>query len=179
MSIRPVRLSDAAALAAIYAPYVRDTAITFEEEVPDEAEFRRRIRHTTAVYPYLVWEENEQVLGYAYASRVRPRAAYDWAAELSVYVARGSGGKGIGSALYRALLDLLRRQGVRQVYGVVSLPNEPSHRLHMALGFTQLAVFPKMGYKMGRWRDVGWYGLALTEEFDAAPAPLIPAKDLI
>lgn len=178
MSIRPARLSDAAALAAIYAPYVRDTAITFEEEIPDEAEFRRRIEAVTAMYPYLVWEEEGEILGYAYGSRIRSRAAYDWAAELSVYVAWDRRGQGIGSALYRALLDLMGRQGVRQVYGVVALPNEGSHRLHLSLGFTQLAVFPKMGYKMGQWWDIGWYGLALTEDF-GTPAPLIPAKDLI
>ena len=178
MPIRPVRPDDAQAIAALYAPYVRDTAITFEETAPDEAEFRRRVAQVTAVYPWLVWEEAGEILGYAYAHRVRPRPAYDWAAELSVYVARGRGGQGIGSGLYRVLLDLLRRQGIRQVYGVLSLPNEASRRLHLSLGFTQLAVFPNMGYKMGQWRDVGWFGKALTEDF-GPPAPLIPIGELL
>ena len=173
MHIRFAAPGDAAALAGIYAPYVENTAITFETAPPSAEDFQRRIERTLRHYPYLVAEEGERILGYAYAGRLRDRAAYDWDAELSIYLDQNARGRGVGTALYRCLLDLLALQGVRWAYGVVTLPNEASCRLHAALGFRLAATFPAMGYKNGRWRDVAWYLKELADPGDPPP-PLRP-----
>ena len=173
MQIRFAAPGDAAALLSIYAPYVEETAITFETAAPSEEAFRQRIDKTLQHYPYLVAEERGRVLGYAYAGRLRDRAAYDWDAELSVYLEQNVRGRGVGTALYLCLLDLLALQGVRWAYGVVTMPNEASHRLHMGLGFRLAATFPEMGYKHGRWWDVNWYLKELAPRREH-PAPIVP-----
>ena len=128
-NIHPATRADAAACAAIYAPYV-GTTITFESPAPDENEMARRIEETTAFYPWLVCECVGEVLGYAYAHRFRTRAAFDWTVELSVYLSPAAKGRGIGRALYSAVTDILRRQGCVNAIGVVATPNAPSERLH-------------------------------------------------
>ena len=177
MHIRFAAPGDAAALAGIYAPYVENTAITFETAPPSAEDFQRRIERTLRHYPYLVAEEGERILGYAYAGRLRDRAAYDWDAELSIYLDQNARGRGVGTALYRCLLDLLALQGVRWAYGVVTLPNEASCRLHAALGFRLAATFPEMGYKHGRWWDVAWYLKELAPRREH-PAPLVPLSGM-
>lgn len=177
MPLRLVTPADAPAILAIYTPYILDTAITFEEAVPTEEEFVRRVRSVLEQYPYLAMEENGEILGYAYASRVRSRAAYDWSAELSVYVRQDCRGRGVGRRLYGCLLELLTLQHVHLAYGVVALPNEESHGLHMALGFRLLERFPEMGYKMGAWWDIGWYEKVLYPA-QVPPAPFVPAPAL-
>lgn len=155
--IRPVLPTDAPALADIYNPYVRDTLITFEEEPVSVAEMGARIAKVTAAYPWLVWEEDGVVLGYAYASTWRTRHAYRFAVETTVYLARGHHGKGQGAALYQALLDELRQRGFHSALGCLSLPNEPSVRLHEKLGFKKVGHMTEAGWKFGAWVDVGFW----------------------
>lgn len=162
--------ADAAALLAIYEQYI-DTSITFEYALPSLGEFRERIESISRAYPYLVWEEDGAVLGYAYAHRYRERAAYQWGAELSVYLDRAARGRGGGRRLYAALMALLRLQGVRVVYGVVTSPNERSDRLHKTMGFSVAGVVHRAGFKGGRWHDVTTFEKAIGV-FDGAPAPL-------
>ncbi len=172
MKLRFADEHDASACLAIYAQYI-DTSITFETALPSEAEVAGRIRSYGAVYPWLVAEEDGKILAYAYAHRAQERAAYDWNAELSVYVSKDAAGMGLGAKLYRALLDLLRKQGVRTAYGVVTMPNDASAALHRKLGFQLLGTYHNTGYKNGRWRDVVWFEKHIGS-FDGVPEPLRP-----
>jgi phosphinothricin acetyltransferase len=168
--IRIATPADAGAIAAIYRPFVDETAVSFELEPPDAAEMERRIAGTLPALPWLVLDRGE-VQGYAYASRHRERAAYRWSVDSSVYVAAGHRRAGVGRALYTALFALLRAQGYRAVHGGVTLPNAPSVGLHEALGFAPVGVYRAVGYKLGGWHDVGWWQLALRPP---APAPAEP-----
>lgn len=177
--LRPVRAGDAARLLEVYAPYVTNTAVTFEYEVPTPEEFGARVRAISADYPYLVCEADGVVRGYAYAHRQMERAAYQWNAELSIYLAREARGAGLGTSLYGALLALLERMGVRNAYGGVTLPNAASQRLHEKLGFALSGVWRHSGYKLGAWRDVGWFERPLgVAEADAKPAPLRSVREI-
>ena len=168
--------SDAEALLAIYAQYIQ-TSITFEYDLPSPDEFRTRIRDISRFYPYLVWEEDGHVLGYAYAHRYRERAAYQWGAELSVYVDEAAHGRGLGTKLYRALMALLALQGLRTVYGVVTQPNEKSDRLHGSLGFSLAGTVHGAGFKAGLWHDVATYEKSIGD-FGASPAPPKSIREL-
>lgn len=172
MVIRLATPADAAAVAAIYAPYVAGTAACFEVAAPDATEMARRIHEVGAAYPWLVAEQDGEVLGYAYGTRHRPRRAYQWCTEVSVYVRRTGHRAGIGRRLYQPLLELLRLQGFINAYAVITLPNPGSVAFHEVLGFRPFTVFPAIGYKLGRWHDVGWYVKVL------APHPLVPADPL-
>ena len=152
--IRQAQPEDAAVLAGIYAPYVRDTAITFEYDPPDAAEFARRIRKTQEQFPYLVCEVDGKPQAYAYASHFHERAAFQWDAELSVYVAAGAQQRGIGRALYTCLIAFLQEQGYSTLYALITVPNDNSERLHAKLGFERAALYPRTGYKFGQWRDM-------------------------
>ena len=152
---------DAAAIAAIYAPYVTDSFVSFEAEAPGEAEMRHRIHSGGALYPWLVVELDGQVAGYASASPFRPRAAYRYAVETSVYLDRSQCGRGLGRPLYERLLGLLERQGFVQAIGAVTLPNEASVTLHERLGFAKAGTYRQVGWKCGRWLDVGLWQRAL------------------
>lgn len=156
MELRFASAGDAAELLDIYRQYI-DTTITFEYDLPTLAEFTRRIETISAEYPYLVCQADGALLGYAYAHRAFQRAAYQWCAELSVYLRPEARGRGLGPCLYRTLMDMLRLQGVRMAYGVVTSPNPRSEALHRALGFTQAGFFHNSGYKAGAWRDVIWF----------------------
>lgn len=164
--------ADAAALAAIYAPYVRDTVVTFETEVPGADEFARRIARIGAVHPWLLAELDGATVGYAYASEYRTRPAYRWSVEVTVYLAGAARRRGIGRGLYARLFDLLRAQGYVNAYGVVTLPNAASVGLHEAMGFVPLGVHRHTGYKHGAWHDVGWWQLTLREPPSAPGEPL-------
>ncbi|KXT78935.1 N-acetyltransferase family protein [Streptococcus panodentis] len=168
MKIRLARKEDAAALVAIYAPYVEETAITFEYDVPSVEEFAGRIEKTLVKYPYLLAEEEGRILGYAYASAYYGRTAYDWAAELSVYLAQDVRGRGVGSRLYAVLEDLLQKQGYLRFLACIALPNEASLALHRKRGYQQVAHFPKIGYKFDRWHDIVW----LQKTLDGPAQPL-------
>jgi L-amino acid N-acyltransferase YncA len=153
--IRIARAEDAEAIHAIYAPTIIDTAITFETELPGAEAMRQRILTRLQHYPWLAWEEDGRVLAYAYATRFRERAAYDWIAETSIYVHADARRRGIARHLYAVLLNVMRLQGINQAVGVITLPGEVSVALHEAMGFTPAGVWRKAGYKLGQWWDVG------------------------
>jgi len=177
MLLRPARIEDGAALCAIYRPYVMETAITFIYQEPTAESFSAKIQSLIPQYPFIVSEVDGKAVGYAYASALRPHDAYQWDAELSVYVDRDFHGRGVGRKLYKALLELLKIQGYQTVYGVISLPNEKSLALHAAFGFETLGVFPKSGYKLGKWHDIIWLQKALSE-FPDKPVPPTPFSTL-
>lgn len=157
VAIRRADPGDAAALLAIYAPLVTDTAISFELTPPTEAEFAARIERALDGYDWLVAERAGAPVGYAYATAHRAREAYRFSVETSVYVATAARRGGVGGALYRALLRRLAARGYCNAYAGITLPNEPSVALHEAAGFEPIGVFPAVGWKFGRWHDVGWW----------------------
>ncbi len=175
-TIREAAESDAAALLDIYAPYIRDTAITFEYDVPTAEEFVARIADILKTHPYLVCEQDGKPVGYAYAHRIRERAAYDWAAELSIYLAPEAQGQGVGTALYRCLVDLLAMQNLRILYGCVTLPNGKSQKLHEKLGFSLVGVWHGSGWKRNGWHDVGWFEKRIGA--CCIPQPVVPFEKL-
>jgi phosphinothricin acetyltransferase len=175
---RLARTEDAAAIQAIYAPIVRETAISFEYDPPDVAEMAARIRKVLVSRPWLVYRDQGRVLGYAYAGVFRERRAYDWSTEVSVYVHSEARGRGVGKELYATLFDVLRALNYRQAIAGATLPNEQSERLHEALGFTRIGVFPAVGYKFGQWHDVIFWALAL-HDFAAGAPPLINVNELV
>lgn len=158
MEMRIAEPGDAAAIAGIYAPYVSGTVATYELEPPSAGEMAARMRDIAHDFPYLVCLLDGDVAGYAYAHRFRERKAYQWNAELTVYVKPGLGGRNIGSALYHATIALLKRQKYRIVYGCIGLPNPGSIGLHERFGFHRIGVFEKAGFKFDQWRDMVWYG---------------------
>lgn len=168
---------DAAALVEIYRPYVETTSISFETETPAPEEFARRISAYSARYPYLVAEENGTILGYAYAHAFHERAAYDWTVETSIYVAETARGRHVGTALYRALLELLTLQGVKNACAVIAFPNIPSTAFHQAMGFEAGGILPDFGYKLGDWHSVAYLWKVLRDTQDE-PAPLIACGEL-
>ena len=176
-TIRVATAADGAATAAIYAPIVRDTAISFEVDPPDAAEMARRIEETSRRYPWLVADRDGEAIGYVYAGPHRARAAYGWSVETTVYLHEEARGRGVGRALYRSLLALLELQGAHVAYAGITLPNEASVGLHEALDFALVGVYREVGWKLGAWHDVGWWHLPLAER-DAAPAELRPFAEL-
>lgn len=174
-AIRFATPQDAEGMLDIYAPYVRETAITFEYEVPDHEEFRGRVEKVLTRYPWLAAEEDGFLLGYAYAGQYRSRAAFQWDAEGSIYLRPQAQGTGLAAPLYRCLMELLTVQGVRNLYGCITHPNPASEAFHRKMGFIDLAVFPKAGYKLGEWRDVLWNYRPLGEKHDP-PYPFYPIQ---
>jgi L-amino acid N-acyltransferase YncA len=160
---------DAAACAAIYAPHVVGSAVSFEERAPDEAEMARRIQRTRGSYAWLVAEHDGKVVGYANASPFRDRPAYRWSVTVSIYLAEDARGQGVGRALYEALFERLRERGFRMACAGITLPNAASVGLHERLGFEQIGVNPEIGWKDGSWRDVGWYQLELAPAGEGPP----------
>ena len=178
--IRPASPEDAPALLGIYAPYVRETAITFEYEVPSPEAFRKRIERTLTRYPYLAAEAGGELLGYAYTGAFVGRAAYDWSAETSIYLRQDMRRRGLGRRLYGALEELSRAQGIRNLNACVGCPEteDPyltwnSVNFHAHLGFRLVGVFCKCGYKFGNWYNMAWMEKLLGEH-PAEPAPVIP-----
>jgi L-amino acid N-acyltransferase YncA len=174
MLIRLAQPTDGAAVAEIYRPAVVDRATSFELEPPDAIEMSRRITSSLERLPWLVTTSGEQVLGYAYASPHRSRPAYRWSVEVSAYVDPKARRRGVGRSLYEALFRVLVLQGYRNAYAGITMPNEPSERLHRGVGFTPVGVFRGVGFKLGAWHDVAWLERPLTARDAAAPAPTIP-----
>ncbi|GAB7018855.1 N-acetyltransferase family protein [Halostagnicola bangensis] len=162
--IRVATPADAGEVRRIYAPFCEDSAVTFEESVPDESEMVDRIEETLETYPWLVCERDGDVVGYAYASKLRKRRAYEWVVELSVYVAEDARRSGVGRALYESLFAVLERQGVCDVYAVTTVPNPETVRFHERLGFDRFADFPRVGYTQGEWHDVRWWRRELADK---------------
>lgn len=176
MNIRFAAEGDAKALLAIYGQYI-DTPVTFEYDLPTEEAFAARIRDTVREYPYLVCEAGGRIVGYAYAHRHRERAAYQWNAELSIYLDREYTARGLGKKLYGMLIDILRIQGIRTVYGNITVPNEKSERLHLSMGFQCVGTWHDAGYKNGAWYDVAWFEKPVAAR-GKDPAPFLPIREL-
>lgn len=177
--IRSASTSDAPVIREIYKPYVEETAITFEYEVPSAEEFERRIGKTLSFYPYLVYEEDGVILGYAYASPFKERAAYDWAVETSIYVRKGTTKKGIGRALHDALKEELKRMGILSMYACIAAPSGEDEHLddnsigfHSHLGYRLCGRFSKCGYKFGTWYDMVWMELFIGSHEKDVSKPL-------
>jgi L-amino acid N-acyltransferase YncA len=160
-TIRPATPDDAAAVRAIYAPYVLETAVSFETEVPSVEEMRRRIESVKSTHSWLVCEDALGVCGYAYGGRHQERAAYRWSTDVTVYNDARVHRKGVGRGLYTALLEHLRLLGYFTAYGGVTQPNEASVGLHKAMGFEPTAYYEGVGFKLGKWHDVAWLALRL------------------
>ena len=171
-TIRLATESDAASIQGIYAPFVRDTAISFEVEPPAIEEMQRRLKTTLIQFPWLVCEHRGAVTGYVYATEHRARSAYQWSVEVTVYISPPYQGLGIGKALYTSLFAALRLQGFYNAYAGVTLPNAVSVGLHEALGFRPVGVYEAAGYKFGKWHDTGWWQLKLQER------PITPCPPL-
>lgn len=171
LRIRAATAEDCAAIAAIYAPYVENSIISFETQPPDASAMRGRMEAGCTLYPWLAAEDEAGTLaGYAYATAFRPRPAYRYTVETTVYVREGLHGRGIGSALYRPLLAILEAQGFTQAFGAITLPNPASVALHERLGFTRAGTYEKVGWKQGGWWDVGLWQRPL------APATIPPTE---
>jgi L-amino acid N-acyltransferase YncA len=161
--IRMATPRDAAGIHAIYAPVVRDTIISFELEPPTESQLAQRIAATLRKYPWLVFEDAEGIAGYAYAAEHRERLAYQWSVDVSCYVHPRARRRGVGNALYQALLRVLRVQGFCNAFAGIALPNDASVALHEGVGFTPLGRYRNVGFKLGAWRDSGWWQCAFGE----------------
>lgn len=167
--IREARPDDIPAMLEIYRPYVTQTAYTFEYAVPTLVEFTGRFRAIAEEFPWLVWEENGQVLGYCYGAKAFERAAYQWAADLSIYLRTDCQGRGAGRKLYEAVMRCLTRQGYRLAYGLVTTENAGSCGFHRAMGFRETAQLPRCGWKFGRWYGVTWFEKCLNEQDPVQP----------
>jgi phosphinothricin acetyltransferase len=174
--IRIAEAGDAAQIVEIYRPYVEKTAITFEETPPCAEEVAAKIAKVGSTFPFLVFEEEGEILGYAYATLFRERAAYRWSLEDSVYVREDSAGRGIGRLLLTALVVLLRDMGYVKIYAVITPPNPASVALHAALGFIPLCRFPDTAFKLGKWQAIDWMELTLREA-TATPEEPIPFSE--
>ena len=164
LHLRRATEADAAAIRDIYAPYCDQFVTSFELIAPTVAQMQARIQKITAQYPWLVCARGGAVMGYAYACPHRERAAYRWAVDAAVYIGAEHHRRGVGRALYTALFRLLVAQGYFKAYAGITLPNPGSVGLHEAMGFTPIGVYRGVGYKLGAWRDVGWWQLALQPE---------------
>lgn len=164
LSIRPAQAGDAPAILKIYAPIVRETAISFEVDVPSVEEMAERIAAFSASHVYLTAKRAGQLIGYAYASPHRSRATYQTSADVTVYVDSAARGLGVGTALYRALLPAIAAKGFHAAFAGITLPNDGSVALHESVGFTHVGVYREVGYKLGQWRDVGWWQRLLIDE---------------
>lgn len=184
IEIRAANAADAAALLGIYAPYVRETAITFEHDVPSEDEFRSRIENTLLLYPYLVAEEGGEIAGYAYASRFRTRQAYAWDAETSIYIRQDKRKSGIGRLLYEELEKILSLQGVLNLYAGVAYAEKEDEYLtknsfdfHLHMGYRTAGIFTRCGFKFNRWYDVAWMEKYLGSHGEN-PSPVKPFSEI-
>ena len=184
IEIRMATVDDALQLLRIYAPYILETGVTFEYEVPSEEAFRARIAGITEKYPYLVACEGEKIVGYAYAKELGERAAFSHSVETAIYLARDMRGKGVGSLLYGQLERILKLQNVKNVYAAVSYREKEDETIshasplfHLAVGYRKAAHFHKCGYKFGRWYDIVWFEKYIGEH-EPGPADFIPIVNL-
>jgi len=184
VNIRLAVPADAAAILKIYAPYISNTSCTFELEIPTLKEFEKRIETYLLTWPWLICEIDGSLAGYAYASQYRERRGYQWCTECSVYIHDDFQNRGVANALYDALMQILKMQGFVNVYAVINLPNPKSVRFHEKAGFTWLATYDHVGFKLGRWKDVGWWQLRINDfadepgppkEFSKMDTDLLPA----
>ena len=184
MPIRSASRKDAGRLLAIYAPYVSDTAVTFEYDVPTAEEFQQRIEHVTKRYPWLAAEEDGRILGYAYAAPFKDRTAYDWSAETTIYMDPAARRRGVGSLLYRSLEDELKKMGILNLYACIGVPEQEdeyltfdSQRFHRRMGYRTAGEFRECGCKFGRWYHMIWMEKRLGDH-RPGPAPVRPYPEV-
>ena len=170
-NIRLANENDYSSILKIYEPFIRETFVTFEYKVPSFDEFAKRMAKIQKIFPLLVCEAEGNVAGYAYISRFREREAYDWSVESSIYIDTAHQGKKFGKALYIALVELSELAGYRNIYGVVTMPNEKSEKLHKSLGFETVGTLKNVGYKFGKWLDVKYLSLNIKEYTDSPHKP--------
>nr|WP_242872090.1 GNAT family N-acetyltransferase [Clostridium ragsdalei] len=183
VTIRMATKADAKEILAIYAPYVRNTAISFEYDVPSVEEFTERINNILKKYPYIVAIDNNQIIGYAYVSSFKERVAYDWAVETTIYLSQDCRGKGVGKKLYLALEEILKRQNILNLNACIAYTSTENTYLtnastyfHEHLGYRKVAHFTKCGYKFGNWYDMIWMEKIIGEH-SANPKPVIPISE--
>lgn len=181
VTIRLVTPDDAAAIVSLYAPYVTDTSVTFEYEVPTVEDYRQRIVDITAFFPFFLLEEDGVPAGYAYAHAFHERKAYQWMCETSIYIGQDFHHKGYATRLYRLLLRALHDQGFCEAIAILGCPNLPSEGFHQSMGFHLIGTFERAGYKQGQWHDVKWYGYTLRPrpEHPVDPIPFSALPPLV
>jgi L-amino acid N-acyltransferase YncA len=179
MLIRHAAPEDAAGCLSVYAPFANETAVSFEHEAPSVAEYEQRITRVNRTHAFLVADEGGTVAGFTYAGVHRERMSYRWTCEVSVYLGAAFRGRGLGRALYEALFALLERQGYRMLLAGITMPNPESVGLHKSLGFDEVGVYSRIGWKAGDWRDVMWLARQLgpeTHEREMPPPPGPPVR---
>ncbi len=177
LNIRLAEPTDYKAIYNIYKPFVENTSVSFETEVPPLSEFSLRINQILVQYPWLVAEHDGVVIGYAYACKHRQRAAYRWSVETSVYIKHNHERRGIATGLYTALFEILTLQGYKTALAGITLPNEPSVNFHQSFGFSIVGVYDHIGYKSDQWHSVSWWQRAITN-YDGLPKKLFPMKEI-
>lgn len=177
ITFRMSDVSDAEELLSIYRPYVTDTAITFEYEVPSVEEFKNRIKETLEGYPYIVCEYKDKIVGYAYAHRYGERAAFQWDVELSIYLDMNYKSLGIGKILYNKVIEILKLQNVQNIYACITSANDKSIKFHEKMGFEFIGIFKDTGYKFDKWYDITWFGMRVKDK-NENPAKVKNIKDI-
>lgn len=163
-TIRFATNSDIESIYAIYTPYISNSAVSFETELPSLEDFANRIKSIWNSYPFLVFEDQYGIVnGYAYVGKYRERKAYEWCVESSIYMSDDFIGKGVAAELYKTLIQLVKEAGFTRIYGVIAVPNERSEAFHRKLGFEKFALFKKTGFKLDKWWDVAWYELVIND----------------
>ncbi|HNX57081.1 MAG TPA: N-acetyltransferase family protein [Prolixibacteraceae bacterium] len=178
-TIRLAERKDIPGILEIYSPYITDTSVTFEEEIPSEESFWTRMQGIMAELPFLVCEIDEKIAGYAYASGYRSRASYRWSKEVSVYIHPDFQRKRVGHALYTSLNEMIRYQGVANLLAIITMPNEPSVAFHEHFGYVKCAEFSKIGYKLNQWQNVGWFELFIQDENEPPKERILPLSEII
>lgn len=178
-TIRLAEKRDVSGILEIYAPFITDTAVTFEETVPSEESFWERIQGIMAELPFLVCKIEGKIAGYAYASGYRSRASYRWSKEVSVYVHPDFQRKRVAHALYTSLNEMVKYQGIADLLAIITMPNEPSVTFHEYFGYRKCAEFSKVGYKLGQWQNVGWFELFLQDETQPPKERILPLNEIV
>lgn len=178
-TIRLAEKRDVPGILEIYSPFILETAVTFEEIVPDEESFWKRIQEIMTELPFLVCEIDGRIAGYAYASGYRSRASYRWTKEVSVYVHPDFHRKRVAQALYTSLNEMVRFQGIANLLAIITMPNESSVAFHEQFGYRKCGEFMKVGYKLGQWQNVGWFELFLQDETQAPKDRILTLNEII
>jgi phosphinothricin acetyltransferase len=176
--IRLAEKRDVPGILEIYSPFILETAVTFEESIPDKDSFWKRMLDIMAELPFLVCEIDGRVAGYAYASAYRSRASYRWSKEVSVYIHPDFYRRKVGHALYTSLHEMVRCQGIANLLAIITMPNEVSVAFHEQIGYRKCGEFSKVGYKLGQWQNVGWFELFLQDETQAPKERLLTLDEL-
>ena len=176
--IRLAEKRDVPGILEIYSPFILESSVTFEEAVPDETSFWKRMQDIMAELPFLVCEIDGRIAGYAYASGYRSRASYRWSKEVSVYIHPDFYRRRVGQALYASLNKMVRYQGVANLLAIITMPNEPSVAFHEQGGYRKCGEFSKVGYKLGQWQNVGWFELFLQDETQEPKERILPLDEI-